>query len=214
MSAAIKFCGLTRTTDVRVAVELGAAFVGAVFAGGPRTVTAEQARSLFENVGSARRVGVFGDQTVNDIARISEAASLDTVQLHADPTPDFAASVKLATGRETWAAMRIANAPDEAQLDELISSVDAIVFDSRVDGALGGTGRAFDWSVLTNLLDRHRRTHARVILAGGLTPDNAPRAIAAVHPDVVDVSSGVESAPGVKDHGRMRAFAAAVRGAS
>jgi phosphoribosylanthranilate isomerase len=214
MSTGIKFCGLTRPADVRVAIDLGASFVGAVLAGGPRAVTPDYARSLFEDVRTARRVGVFGDQPADDIARVAEAASLDVVQLHADPTPDFVTAVKRATGLETWAAMRIANPPEEAELDALISSADAIVFDSRVAGSLGGSGRAFDWSVITNLLDQHRRAAARVVLAGGLTPALAPVAIAALRPDIVDVSSGVESAPGVKDHGLMRAFAASVREAS
>lgn len=210
----IKFCGLTRKVDVRVAMELGAAYVGAVFAGGPRALSAEQARSLFDGVEGARRVGVFGDQPTDEIARIAELVPLDVVQLHADPTPSQVAAVKAATGLETWAAVRIGNTLPEADLDAIISSADAVVFDSRVDGALGGTGRAFDWGMLTNLLDPHRRAQARVILAGGLTPQLASRAVEAVHPDVVDVSSGVETAPGVKDHQLMREFAAAVGGAS
>ena len=211
MSTAIKFCGLTRAEDVRVAIDLGASFVGAVFAGGPRALTAEQARSLFTDVSAPRRVGVFGDQSAEEIAHMAEIASLDVVQLHADPTPDRVSAVKLATGLETWAAMRIANSPEEAELDALISSADAIVFDSRVAGSLGGTGHAFDWSMITNMLDQHRRAAARVVLAGGMTPALARRAVAVVRPDIVDVSSGVESAPGVKDHALMRAFAAAVR---
>lgn len=214
MSTDIKFCGLTRAADVRVAIDLGASFVGAVFAGGPRALSAEQAASLFEGVSAARRVGVFGDQAADEIARVAEIASLDVVQLHADPTPGFVAAVRLAAGLETWAAMRIDNTVRDADVDALISSVDAIVFDSRVEGALGGTGHAFDWSLITNLLDQHRRAGARVVLAGGLTPALAPLAIAALRPDIVDVSSGVESAPGVKDHALMRAFAAAVRKAS
>jgi phosphoribosylanthranilate isomerase len=211
MSAEIKFCGLTRVVDLRVAEELGASFVGAVFAGGPRAITPEQARSLFDAATSARCVGVFADQPADEIAHVAEVASLDVVQLHADPTPEFVAAVKRATGLETWAAMRIANVPEETALAGLSSSADAILFDSRVPGHLGGTGRAFDWSMITNLLDRHRSGGARVVLAGGLTPALVPVAIAAVRPDIVDVSSGVESAPGVKDHSLMRAFAAAVR---
>lgn len=211
MTAEIKFCGLTKLADVRIALELGASFVGAVFAGGPRAVTAQQARSLFEDVESARRVGVFGNQPTDEIARAVEAASLDVVQLHADPSPQTVAAVKRATGLETWAAMRIGNRPTESDLDDLISSADGIVFDTRVAGALGGTGRAFDWSLIADVLNAERRGRARVVLAGGLTPALAPLAIAAIRPDVVDVSSGVESEPGVKDHTLMRAFAAAVR---
>lgn len=101
MSTDIKFCGLTRAADVRVAIDVGASFVGAVFAGGPRALSAEQARSLFEGVSAARRVGVFGDQSADEIARVAEIASLDVVQLHADPTPGFVAAVRLAAGLET-----------------------------------------------------------------------------------------------------------------
>jgi phosphoribosylanthranilate isomerase len=165
-------------------------------------------------VTGVRRVGVFGDQSVEEIVRVAEQAALDVVQLHADPTPDTVAAVKAATGLETWAAMRIANHVEEANLDALMSSADAIVFDTRADGALGGTGRAFDWAMVTGLLDQRRRAQARVVLAGGLTPELAARAISALGPDIVDVSSGVETAPGVKDHGLMRAFADAVRSAS
>jgi phosphoribosylanthranilate isomerase len=211
---AIKFCGLTREVDAELAVELGAAYVGSVFAGGPRQVTARRARDILGHAGDARRVGVFGDQTVDEIARIVEAVPLDVVQLHADPTSEKVAAVKSATGLETWAAMRIAKHVDEADLESLISSADAILFDARSEGALGGTGRQFDWAVLTNILDPHRRAKARVILAGGLTPASVAGGIATLHPDVVDVSSGVEASPGIKDHSLMRAFAAAVRSAA
>jgi phosphoribosylanthranilate isomerase len=211
MSTAIKFCGLTRAKDVELAVELGASFVGAVFAGGPRAITAEQARLLFASAEGARRVGVFGDQEREEIARASERAAVDVIQLHADPTPEIVSAIKRLTGLETWAAVRVANAPDDGMLDALISSADAIVYDTRAEGALGGTGRTFDWSLLANALDRERRARARVVLAGGLTPALAPLAIEALRPDVVDVSSGVESSPGVKDHDLMRAFATAVR---
>ena len=214
MTTAIKFCGLTRIEDARVAVELGASFVGAVFAGGPRRLSADRASALFRDVQGPRRVGVFGDHSVDEIARIADAVGLDVVQLHADPQPERVTEVKGVTGLETWAAMRVANDLNEQDLDALISCADAIVFDSRVAGAVGGTGRAFDWSVVTNLLDPHRRSRARIVLAGGLSPALVPHAIAVLRPDVVDVSSGVESAPGVKDHALMRAFVAAVSTAS
>lgn len=209
----IKFCGLTRAADVEVAIVLGATFVGAVFASGPRRVTADQARSLFEGVRGARRVGVFGDQPVAEIARTAETVALDVVQLHDDPTPEHALAVKAATGLETWVAMRIANKLKESELDARISSADAILFDTRVDGVMGGSGRVFNWSLITDLLDQHRRERTRIVLAGGLTPTLVCGAIAAVRPDIVDVSSGVEAGPGVKDHDLMRAFASAVRSA-
>lgn len=209
----IKFCGLTRPADVRVAIDLGAAFVGAVFAGGPRAVTGQQARALFDGVSGPRRVGVFADQSIDEIARVAHMAELDVIQLHADPTPEFMSLAKAATGLETWAAVRIATSFDQDNLQALASSADAILFDSRRDGALGGTGHAFDWGMLTNMLDQHREDRPRFILAGGLTPALVSAAIAAVRPDIVDVSSGVESAPGVKDPALMRAFVSAVRSA-
>ena len=207
----IKFCGLTRRADLEVAMELDAEYVGAVFAESPRRVTAEQARSLFEGVSGTRRVGVFGAESADAIARTAERAGLDVVQLHGDQTPEEALAVKGVTGLETWVAIRVGNELMSTNLDAMISSADAMLFDTRADGSLGGTGRAFDWELLTNLLDQHRHARPRIVLAGGLTPDLVPRAIAAVRPDVVDVSSGVEARPGVKDHDRMRAFAAAVR---
>ncbi len=211
MTVAIKFCGLTRAEDAAVAVELGALYIGAVFAGGPRSVTAEQARAVFDGAAAVRRVGVFGHQTPDEIARSATSASLDVVQLHADPTPDFVAEVRRLTGLETWAAVRVRKALDQASLSALTSSADAILFDSHIDGVLGGSGRAFDWSMITGVLAVLRRANARIVLAGGLSPTRVPTAIAAIRPDVVDVSSGVESAPGVKDHQLMSEFVQAVR---
>lgn len=205
MRPAIKFCGMTRATDVRLAVELGAAYVGAIFAGGPRLITPDHARRMFDGVEGARRVGVFGEQPSDEIARTAEMAELDVIQLHADPTPTFLAEVKRKTGLEMWAAIRVTNSLEHSHLNALTSCADAILFDARSDGALGGTGRSFDWS----LLPSERET--RIVLAGGLTPAIVGEAIARVHPDVVDVSSGVESAPGVKDPRLMRAFVDAVR---
>lgn len=211
MSPDIKFCGMMRAADVALAAELGAAYVGAVFAGGPRVVTAQQARRMFDGIADVRRVGVFGEQTRDEIARAAEAASLEVIQLHADPSPEFTSDVKRKTGLETWAAVRIANALDPTHFEELASCADAIVFDSRLSASLGGTGHIFDWSLVAGSPDRPNAT-ARIVLAGGLTPVLVAAAIAQVRPDVVDVSSGIESTPGVKDPALMRAFVAAVRG--
>ena len=208
MRPAIKFCGMTRATDARFAAELGAAYVGAIFAGGPRLITADHARRMFDGVEGLRRVGVFGAQSSDEIARTAETAKLDVIQLHADPTPTYLAEVKRKTGLETWAAIRVANRLEHSQLKALTSYADAILLDARSDGALGGTGRSFDWSLIPS------EREARLVLAGGLTPAIVGEAIARVRPDVVDVSSGVESAPGVKDPQLMRAFVDAVRAAA
>jgi phosphoribosylanthranilate isomerase len=97
-----------------------------------------------------------------------------------------------------------------AEAAALIAVADAVVLDAKVPGRLGGTGTAFDWEGVARALDRDRG-RGRIVLAGGLNPENVSRAVHIVAPDIVDVSSGVESAPGIKDHARMRAFGDAAR---
>lgn len=210
--AEIKFCGLTRPEDARVACELGAGYIGVIFAGGPRLVTVERAREILAGCASnARRVGVFARAEPAEIARAVEGAKLHVVQLHGDPTAEDIAEVRCATGAEVWAVVRVGREVPAA-VDELFGEADAVLVDAKVEGRLGGTGVAIEWDAVAPELSRRRRGRA-LVLAGGLRPENVATAVAALEPDVVDVSSGVESAPGIKDHERMRAFAAAVASA-
>lgn len=209
----VKFCGLTREADAEAAGALSAVFVGVVFAGGPRAVTPTVAARVLDAAGAGpRRVGVFGASEVGEIARVADRARLDIVQLHGDPSEREVDSVRKHTGCTLWSVVRIdptlAHAPEE--LTALSAASDAIVLDARVSGALGGTGVQLPWGQLYAVLAACGGG-ARVVLAGGLTPDNVADAVRLVRPAVVDVSSGVESAPGQKDHGRMRAFAHAAR---
>ena len=139
-------------------------------------------------------------------------ARLDVVQLHADPTASEVSAVRGETSAQIWAVIRVTDAlpPD---VDDLFGVADAVLIDARVAGSLGGNGVAVEWEALQSELGARRRGR-RLVLAGGLAPGNVGRAVATLRPDVVDVSSGVESAPGIKDHARMRAFAAAVAGAA
>jgi phosphoribosylanthranilate isomerase len=205
----IKFCGLTRAEDARVGAELGARYLGAIFADGPRRVTPERAAAVFDTPRVVYRVGVFGSATPEEIAAAADTARLDVVQLHADPSPTAVEAVRRAWTGRVWAVVRTAGRlpPTAKALFEL---ADAVLLDARVDGRLGGTGVALPWDEVARELDA-ARGRATLVLAGGLTPENVGAAIAALAPDVVDVSSGVEVAPGVKDHGRMRLFAEAVR---
>jgi phosphoribosylanthranilate isomerase len=192
-------------------VALGARYVGVIFAGGPRQVTVDEARRVLEPArGAARAVGVFGVSSPGAIARIVNEAKLDVVQLSADPDPDMVDAVRQATKAEVWATVRCgAELPAEAAA--LFGRADAVLLDARVEGQLGGTGKVLAWSDLAPALRAARAQNSgRLVLAGGLTAENVREANVALTPDVVDVSSGVESAPGVKDHERMRAFAAAV----
>jgi phosphoribosylanthranilate isomerase len=205
----IKFCGLTRAEDVAFAAELGAAYIGVILAGGLRRLTVEEAKVVLANApGGVKRVGVFADQSVPEIQQAVEALELDVVQLHADPTGDQAARVREATEAKVWPVVRLTGTEIPDSIDELSGAADALLVDAKVAGMLGGSGVALPWRELAGALAPHRR--CPLVLAGGLRPENVGEAIAALRPAVVDVSSGVESTPGIKDHERMRAFRDAV----
>ena len=211
MAVEIKFCGLTRAADAEYAASLGAAYVGVIFAESPRRVATGTATTVLAGArGRASTVGVFGPATVETIATVALGLGLDVVQLHGDPSPDVVERLRPEFGGAVWAVVRIADRtlPDTAA--ELLAVADAVVLDAKVRGQLGGTGQSFDWDAIARTLDRGR-ARARIVLAGGLSPENVADAVRIIAPDVVDVSSGVESAPGIKDHARMRAFRDAVR---
>ncbi len=207
--AEVKFCGLTRPEDARHAVELGAAYVGVVFAGGPRRLTTDEARRVLEGIAGAKRVGVFGTHGLAEVIETARAVALDVVQLHGDPTPEMVRQAREAVGLEVWAVCRVAGSALPSRFGELADTADAVLLEARVNGQLGGTGVRLPWERL-----EIPRAASRLVLAGGLTPDNVARAIRSVRPAVVDVSSGVERAPGVKDHAAMGEFVAAVRSAA
>ena len=211
MPVEIKFCGLTRAEDAEYAVSLGAAYVGVIFADSPRRVAPAQASAVIAGVrGRARTVGVFGPASVETIGTLASDTGLDVVQLHGDPSVAVVEHVRSRFDGEVWAAVRIAGHELPAEAAPLLGVADAVVLDAKIPGQLGGTGQTFDWDGVARSLDR-RQIRARVVLAGGLNPENVAHAVRVVAPDVVDVSSGVESAPGIKDHARMRAFSDAVR---
>ncbi|HLA13765.1 MAG TPA: phosphoribosylanthranilate isomerase [Gemmatimonadaceae bacterium] len=212
MLARIKFCGLTRAEDAALATELGAAYAGVIFADSQRRLTPAIAQNVLAGAGeTVKRVGVFGTNSPDEIAKITNAVELDVVQLHADPTPADVAAVRERFPGHVWAAVRVGDAhiPDETQI--LLETADAIVLDARSQHVLGGTGRPLPWSDMAADLAR-MRGGVSVVLAGGLTAANVETAIRTLAPDVVDVSSGVESSPGIKDRDRMEAFAKAVAG--
>lgn len=207
---AIKFCGLTRPADAALAGELGAGYAGVIFAGGPRTLAPDVARDVLDAAGSGvRRVGVFGAQPGGEVARMARTVGLDVVQLHADPTAEAVCELRARYDGVVWAVLRTSGILASDRATELFAAADAVLLDAHVPGALGGTGRPLAWTALREAVELARGT-GTLVLAGGLTPLNVGAAIAALAPGVVDVSSGVEQSPGVKDHSRMRAFAAAV----
>ena len=207
----VKICGLTRAVDAEYADAAGASYLGVIFAGGPRQRLPQQARDTLAGR-RARKVGVFADQAPGEIADIAREVGLDVIQLHAESQAERVHAVRAATGLEVWAVLRTSDGtlPDDAE--DLADEADALVVDTLVAGKLGGSGVAIPWLQLGESLDGMERGH-RIVLAGGLTPENVAEAIDYVSPMVVDVSSGVESAPGIKDHERIRAFIAAARAA-
>ena len=199
MSCRVKFCGLTRADDARFASETcGADYLGFVFVPGtPRRVDPESLATWIEEVrGDAEVVGVFRDQPVDEVLAAIDRFDLDFVQLHGRES-----------GRE-WKRLPV------RMLEARI--VDNVLPPPRFAGAAwahvldagAGSGRTFDWSVAVETARSER-----VFLAGGLEPENVARAIRQVRPFAVDVASGVEAAPGVKDHEKMRRFVEAVRAA-
>jgi phosphoribosylanthranilate isomerase len=208
----IKFCGMTRPADARLAASLGARYVGAIFAESPRKVSEDAARGLFDVVPKhVARVGVFGSAAPQEIADRARRLSLDVVQLHGDPDAEHIAGVRQRWSGQVWAVQRVAGTDLPATVDALFDVADAVVLDARVADRLGGTGVTLPWEALRDVVTPLRSRRARLVLAGGLTAENVRRALDALTPDIVDVSSGVETEPGVKDPARMRAFRDAVR---
>jgi phosphoribosylanthranilate isomerase len=208
----VKICGLTRAVDAELADAAGAAYLGVIFAGGPRERSPLEARATLSGR-RGRKVGVFAEQSAGEIADVAGTVGLDVIQLHSAGDPERIQEVRAVTGLEIWAVVRTADGTLADDAEALADAADAFVVDALVPGRLGGTGVAVPWGVLGESLDAMESGH-RIVLAGGLTPDNVAEAISYVSPMIVDVSSGVESTPGIKDHARIRAFVAAVRGTS
>jgi len=151
-------------------------------------------------------VGVFVNASIDDIAAIARDVALDVIQLHGGEPPEDVVAVALATQQPVWKAVAVAGPRDLDRLD--VWQADALLLDAPTPSH-GGSGKPFDWNLARDA--RHRYPTRRLILAGGLDPRNVAAAIAAVDPWAVDVASGVEAAPGIKDAAKITAFVEAVR---
>jgi len=208
-----KICGLTRPEDVRVAVEAGADYLGLVlWPESPRAVDVEEASALALEARACGftggLVGVFVDAPHADLVRAVAACDLDLLQLHG--SEDAAVVTRAAELRPVWKAIRVDADDDAESLARRAADagpVRGLLLDTFVPGTVGGTGERFRWDVARELAATRE-----VVLAGGLDADVVADAIDAVHPFSVDVSSGVEARPGVKDPVRVRAFLDAVAG--
>lgn len=206
----VKICGLTRRPDAEAAVAAGADFLGVILApGGKRTVTPEHAGSVLAAL-PATRVGVFVDAPAGELEEAAVTARLDVIQLHGDETPETAGRLREA-GWTVWKALRPRDGAEfAAGVARWAGAVDALLLDGWSPHAMGGTGERFPWPEVAALRGRVPEGLALVV-AGGLRPENVAEAAALLRPDVVDVSSGVETAPGIKDVDAVRAFVAAAR---
>ena len=197
----IKVCGNAEPEGVRTAVALGVDLLGFIFTRSARRVTVEQARALIAEVPeSIARVGVFIDEPTEEIAAVAQACGLTAIQLYRPPTPQ-----DRALGLLMLPALRLRAGEDgSARLEP----GDHPLLDTFVPDAIGGTGKTWDWSLADSLAQRYP-----VIVSGGLNAENVGAAVARLRPWGVDVSSGVERSPGIKDPARLRAFVEAVRAA-
>lgn len=203
MRTRIKFCGLTRVEDVQAAVAVGVDALGFIFAAGsPRCLDVERLDALVAALPIfVTPVVLFRDNAPDDVAAVLARSSRLIAQFHGDEPPAFCAGF----ARPWLKAVPMGALSDAALTDYLASFARAgcagFVFDSHGGAITGGSGRGFDWSRLPQAVP------APVILAGGLGPDTVADAVRRVRPHAVDVSSGIESAPGIKDHAKMRRFA-------
>ena len=200
-----KICGITRVEDALAAVEAGADAIGLVFyAKSPRAVTVQQARSIINAMPPfVTTVGLFVDASRCELGEILDAVPLDLLQFHGDESPESCEGYH----RPYIKALRVKPGDDIAAQVALYKNASGVLLDTYVPGIPGGTGEAFDWSLVPEGLSKP------IILAGGLTAENVAQAIARVRPYAVDVSGGVEAAKGIKDAQEIRAFMQAVRAA-
>jgi len=196
----IKICGVTSVGDALMVEEAGANALGLNFAQqSPRYIEPSQARWIKDAlVGPMELIGVFVDASFEHIVDTAKKVGLDRVQLHGDESPELLTQLE-AAGVSAYKALRIATAADVARADSF--GGDRILVDAKVEGAMGGTGETFDWSLIEALAQKRS-----LILAGGLHAKNVADSIASVRPFGVDTASGVESAPGVKDYGKVQMF--------
>lgn len=194
----IKICGITRIEDALAAVAAGADAIGLVFyAKSPRAVTPAQAKAIVAALPPfVTSVGLFVDMPRAELRQLLAEVPLDLLQFHGDESPEDCAG----HGRPFIKALRVKPGDDVAAAIARYSEAAGILLDTYVPGTPGGTGEAFDWSLVP------RDAAKPVVLAGGLTPDNVGDAVRQVRPYAVDVSGGVEASKGIKDAAKIKAF--------
>ena len=198
----VKICGITNLDDALMAVEAGADALGFVFfRGSSRFIAPENAAAIISRLPPfVQTIGLFVNEESTTVNSVADHCGLDIVQLHGEESPDYCQTIR----RRIIKAFRVKDASSLVAMPEY--HVAGFLLDAWSPAAHGGTGTTFNWDIALQAA-----TSRSIILAGGLTPDNIAEAVVAVCPYAVDVSSGVESAPGRKDAGLVRAFVAAAK---
>ena len=201
----VKICGITNLEDALLAADLGAQALGFIFyPKSPRSIKPEAARDIISSLPPlVLSIGVFVDEEAGVVREVAQTVGLDWVQLHGKESPDYCRTL----GRRVIKGFRVQDESSLAVLPDYRDAVQALLLDTYRPGTPGGTGETFDWE-----LARRAQDYGPIILAGGLTAANISQAITVAQPAAVDVASGVEAGPGVKDPEKLRAFFAAVSG--
>jgi phosphoribosylanthranilate isomerase len=198
MRVKVKICGITNIDDAMAAVDFGADALGFVFfEGSPRRISHDDAAAIIGKLPSfITSVGVFVDETSEKIEKTTSSTGIDVIQLHGNEPPDMCYF-----SRRVIKAIRVKSLESLDPLIHFKDRVSAFLLDTFTPDVFGGTGLIFNWDIAA-----YAKQYGRIILAGGLTPDNIVEAITRVRPYGVDVSSGVESGKGKKDHDKMKLF--------
>lgn len=198
----VKVCGITTLEDARFAAGALADYLGFIFYDkSPRYIEPAKAGAIINWIEGPQKVGVFVNQALDDVNDIATQTGIDLVQLHGDESPGYCDMIN-------FPVIKVFHITSETNADELASdievyknSADYFLFDTKIDGLYGGTGKTFDWKLLENL-----SMGKSFFLSGGLNAQNVSEAIDKVSPDVVDLSSGLEESPGLKDFDKIEEF--------
>lgn len=204
MKIQVKICGITRAKDARAVAVAGADALGLMFTKkSPRFVSPAAAVRIANAAGShVAKVGVFVDAPLKEVLKIAQRCQLDSIQLHGKESPAYCKNLRSKFRGSIVKAFRVSKIEDLKKVPRYNDAVDAVLLDAYVRGAHGGTGQLFDWKLAVAA----KRFKIPLILSGGLTPENVAAAVRRVRPAAVDVSSGVEIAPGLKDSAKIRRF--------
>lgn len=198
----VKICGLTTLEDARFASGALADYLGFIFyPNSPRYIEPAKAGAIINWIEGPEKVGVFVNQPMDDVNSIARQTGIDLIQLHGNESPEYCSLVDKPVIKAFHVGNETSAADLKNEIHPYLDIVEFLLFDTKTDGLWGGTGKSFDWKVLTDISQ-----DKPFFLAGGLHNGNITKAIQSLHPDVVDISSGLESSPGIKDFDKVEQF--------